>query len=306
MAQAAEKQDDVMAPDDFELFFEQASKGEDPKKEEPPAKTPEELKAEEDAAKAAAEAAKAEPPAKTPDELKAEEDAAKAKAAADQKAEIERLAAEKLAAQKAADDKVAAEKAAKDAEEARKAEAAKKLQPSDDEKKLLEDVSKDFPDVVKVLDIQKRILRAEFDQQLEVLKAELQKSIAPLAETSKAVAQNTFEATIMEKHPAYKSELDAITAWIDSQPPLIKRAYDAVLDTPGTPPSDVVALFDLWKESTKAPEKTEAQKAAETEKLRLEAEKKKKLEAQEGVRGRRSDRTDSGPVDFESAFASVQ
>jgi archaellum component FlaC len=298
----ADEIDDVTTPDEFEMMFEQESVGKasdkgdtspaDPPADDPPADDP-----------PADDPPADDPPAE--DEAKKAEDAKKAQEAEAKKAKDAEAAQKAEEARKAREAKAEEERKAA---EARRAEEAKKAEHTDDEKKLLEEIEKDFPDIKKALSVQERILEQKFKQQIEALKAEFGKTLEPVVQTTQTVARNAYEAEILGTHPDAFERMDEISKWVDDQPAILKKAYNHILDNP-VPASEVVELFDLFKKATADPgadAKAQAEAKAAEEKKRVEAEKQKKLDSQEGVRARRSDpKKNTGPLDFESAFATV-
>jgi hypothetical protein len=293
----ADEFDDVSTPDEFELMFEQESVGKaadksgDPPADDPPADDPpaDDLPADD-------------PPADDPpadDEAKKAEEAkaAEAKKAQDAEKAVKAQEAKKVREAKAEEDRKA--------DEARRAEEAKKAEPTDDEKKILEEVEKDFPEVKKALKIQERMLEHKFKVQLDALKSEFGKTLEPVLHTTQTVAKNAYEAQILGKHPDAFERMDEISAWVETQPAILKKAYNHILDN-AVPADEVIEVFDQFKAATAAPDDADAKAKAAEEKKRLDAEKQKKLDSQEGVRGRRSDsKKDTGPLDFETAFNQV-
>lgn len=265
-------------------------------------KTPEELEAEKKVAEEAEAAKKAEE-AKTPEELAAEkkaiEDADAAKVASDAKAEEKRVA----------DAKVATEAQAKRDEEAKvaKDDRDKRATLADDEKELEAAVGKDFPDVKKVMEIQQRIMEAKNEIRMTEFQDNLIKQLAPTMQTVQAVATDSWERAVFDKHPDTVELLPEVEKWVLTQPKIVQASYNTVLDK-GTP-AETIELMDTFKASTgrnEDPAKVAEEKAAADKLAEEEAAKEKKLKSQEGVRGRSAPKKETEPTDFEGAFNSVK
>lgn len=188
------------------------------------------------------------------------------------------------------------------AEAERAAEAAKSRElPTAEEQAVLAQVQSDFPEVAKAFDIYKRTIFAQAENfvttKLAEVQAQLNQQMAPALHVSQQYAKNAHEAEILKGHSDAFAILPKVEAWIDSQPGILKSAYNAVLDNGSAP--QIVELFTLFKDSTKAP----AAAAPSQEDVQQKAAKEKKLNAQEGVRGRHtSGRATVDPDDFDGAF----
>lgn len=267
--------------------FEEEPKAKEPEAETPPAEEPPEVEP-----KAEEPPPEEEPPEAPPEEAPPE--APKAKTEEEIRAE---LAAEAKAKE---EQEQADEQARKDQEER---EAAAK--PDSDESALLEEVGKDFPDVSKALDIQKRILTAEFNNTLDAKLKEFKKELAPALAATQTVVQNSHTTAITDKHKDAFEIIPQVEEWIAKQPQFLQAAYNETLDS-GTA-ENVVALLDTFKAATAPPEtggETAEEKTAREAKEAQEAEaKRKKLESQEGIRTKQSARTAGvDENDFEGAF----
>jgi hypothetical protein len=316
MADSAEKKEPEVSEvgdSEFELMFGKASEEDadltDLSKDE---KTPEELEAE----KKEAEAAEADE--KTPEELEAEK-VAKEAAEADEKTpeelEAEKKAAEEAeAAQKERDTKaeekrVADEAAAKEAKDEADKQAKEQAEDrekratlAEDEKAVEAEMAKDFPDVKKVMDIQQRISDAKWEQRFVDFREGLIKDLTPTVQTVNAVAGDAFERAVYGKHPDTQELLPEVEAWVDKQPAFLKSAYNNVLDA-GTA-AETIELLDAFKGATGRNEEdtSEADAKAAAEKKKADEERERKLESQEGIRGRQDAKTDTAPSTFEDAF----
>ena len=213
----------------------------------------------------------------------------------------------------AADKKVAEDKKTVDAETARiKAEADKATEeaktaekPSADEQKILDSVAIDFPEVTKAINVHNRVLLTKFENilsaKLNAVSDQLEQKLAPVNVAIQKTAGNEHEAAILKAHKDAFDILPDIEKWVAGQPRILHTAYDKVLDE-GTA-KDVVDLITLYKDTIKTgspDEETPEEKAARE---KAEADKKKKLQSQEGVRGRSTtEKTAISPDDFDGAF----
>jgi hypothetical protein len=245
---------------------------------------------------------------------KAEADAAvAAKAAAD--AEVAKTEAAKAAppspAQKkpavdpAAEAAAKAKKEADDAEAKRLADEARAKEAyTEDEIAAVNETATNFPEVAKALKAVERVafVKAEnaFNAKLAEMAAQFAQQIAPLTSVVQRTAQNEHEAAILKVHPDAFTILPQVEQWAETQPSILKNAYNAVLDKGST--QDIIELFTVYKEATKAVTPPAAPAVDEAAKQQ-EVEKQKRLEAQEGVRGRNtSGRATVDPDDFDGAF----
>ena len=223
------------------------------------------------------------------------------------------IAAEKVADKLAADKKVAEDKKAADAEAVRiKAEADKAIEdaktaekPSENEQEILDGVATDFPEVTKAIAVHNRMLLTKIENiisaKLSTVVDQFDQKLAPVNAAVQQTAGNDHEAAILKAHKDAFDILPDIEKWVAGQPGILHTAYDKVLDE-GTA-KDVVDLITLYKDATKtgsSDEETSEEKAARE---KAEANKKKKLQSQEGVRGRSTtEKTAISPDDFEGAF----
>jgi len=314
MAASAEKKEpvvDEVSDSEFELMFGKASEeGADLTDLSKDEKTPEELEAEKkvaeeatktpeelEAEKVAAEAAKV--VEKTPEELEAEKKAATDKEAADAKVE------EKRVADKAVADEA---KVKKDAEAKEVAdERTKRATLAEDEQTLEAEVKKDFPDVAKLMATQQRIMDAKNEIRMAEFQDNLIKQLGPTIQTVNAVATDSWERQVFDKHPDTMTLLPDVEAWVGKQPSFLRAGYNAVLDK-GTP-AETIELMDTFKAATglneqdgKSAEDTAAEAKAAEDKKQADEERERKLRSQEGVRGRQDAKTDTAPSTFEDAF----
>jgi hypothetical protein len=317
MADSAEKgQDDLegkeVEDNEFELMFGKASEEDadltDLSKPDD-TKTPEELEAE----KKAAEEAEG----KTPEELEAEK---KADEKTPEELEAEKKATEEadalkverdVAAKVQQDADAATAKAAKDAADAKAKEITddrdKRATLADDEEALIAEAAKDFPDAAKVRVIQERITDAKWEKKFADFQENLIKELQPTVKTVQAVAIDSWERQVFDKHSDTVELLPEVEKWVAQQPKFLQAGYNSVLDK-GTA-AETIELMDTFKsatgrteESAAAAKKADEEKVAADKKAAEDAEKEKKLASQEGIRGRQDSKTDTAPSTFEDAF----
>lgn len=185
------------------------------------------------------------------------------------------------------------------------AEAAAREELTEEEAAAIADTNANFPEVAAAIAAQTRVLKAKYENQLAAqrteLTAEVTTQIAPALSAAQEAAKSTHQAAILKEHPDAFTLVPDVEKWIEDQPSFMKTAYNAVLDKGSA--TDIVDLFNVFKKengSAQAPdtsaEDTAAAKAAEKD-------KQKRLDAQEGVRGRHTGgRAAVDPDDFDGAF----
>ena len=206
--------------------------------------------------------------------------------------------------------KAEADRIAKEAADKAVADAAAKEQFTDADQEVLARTAEDFPDVAKAFEIRERVLLAKIENllsgKLGQLTSQFDQRLAPALSVAQTVARNAHEAEILGKHPDAFTVLPQVEAWVSAQPKIVQNAYNAVLDKGSA--AEIVELYDVFKKANvvegahsddKA--KLEADNAA---KAAAEADREKKLKAQEGVRSRQTAQKSSiDENDFEGAFA---
>lgn len=278
-------------PDDFDLAFDAAmgltdsASAEDLGTKDAPEvvdpETPDVVVPDPEAAKPEPEAPKPEPEAVKPEPVEPKV------------VPIRKPAEPDPAALKAEEDAKAAAQAVADAAKAQEAFTA-------EEQATLTQVQTDFPDVAKLLQAVERttIARVQnaYEARLKDLEAKISQQMAPALQVSQQYAKDAHTSEILKGHADAFDVLPKVEAWVDTQPSFLKTAYNAVLDNGSA--AQIVELFNLYKGSVTAP-------AAPTPKEdpQQKAAKEKKLNAQEGVRGRHtSGRAAVDPDDFDGAF----
>ena len=220
--------------------------------------------------------------------------------------EIAAKAAAKLAADaQAKADKEAADAAAKAAADDAAARAGKE-NVSTDEQAILDTLEANFPEVTAANAVLSRVIMAKVENMVEQRVAAVLAQLAPIAAVTQNVARNAHEQAILAAHPDAFTVLPQVEAWVDSQPKILKAAYNQVLDNGNT--DDIIELYDVFKKDTgsaqtpgspgAAPDAAAAKAAAEA------AAKEAKLKAQEGIRSRQTTQQSGiDEDDFEGAFA---
>jgi len=151
-------------------------------------------------------------------------------------------------------------------------------------------------DEIKALLQVKEAELTDDQKRIKALEERFNQQIAPALQVTKQYAKNAHEAAILKVHSDAFDIYPNVEAWVNTQPNIVKSAYNAVLDK-GTS-AQIVELFNIFKSSTKATAPVEKQEVKEEK-----AAKEKKLNAQEGVRGRHtSGRAAVDPDDFDGAF----
>ena len=142
-------------------------------------------------------------------------------------------------------------------------------------------------------------LLAELQKEMAQVQAQLKPVLAVTAETAADKVWNE----IAKSHTDARDLYPALTTWIDTQPGVSKRVYNAILDEGSV--TDVVELYDAFKTATgkpaaAAPPETPALTAEE------EADKARRLKLMEGAGGRRSGVSgEEDKNDFSGAFAAA-
>ena len=224
------------------------------------------------------------PPAPTVDEIAAK---AAAKLAADAQAKADKEAAD-AAAKAAADDAAA---------------RAGKENVSTDEQAILDTLEANFPEVTAANAVLSRVIMARVENMVEQRVAAVLAQLAPIAAVTQNVARNAHEQAILAAHPDAFTVLPQVEAWVETQPKVLKAAWNKVLDSGST--DEIIELYDVYKQAAgnvpasqgAAPDAAAAKAAAEA------AAKEAKLKAQEGIKSRQTTQQSGiDEDDFEGAF----
>lgn len=208
-----------------------------------------------------------------------------------------------LAAKQAKDADDKAKLDAQAAEKEKKDAAALRESFSEDEAKLIEDVAKDFPEVLKAIEARERVLVARmenvFSAKLADLMSQIDSKVSPALGVVQDVNADKFKTSVLAVHADAFEILPKIEEWVATKPTFLRASYDAVLDN-GTA-EETIELYNIFKKETGSAQTPETPSA---EDVAAQADKEKRLKAQEGVKGRHTSggRAAVDPNDFEGAF----
>lgn len=196
--------------------------------------------------------------------------------------------------------KVKADADAKEAADKAAADALALEQFTADEQESITQTATDFPEVAKALKAVERVTAAKvanfYESRIKALEERFNQQIAPALQVTKQYAKNAHEAAILKEHPDAFELYPKLTAWVDAAPSILKTAYNNTLDTGNA--SQISELYSIFKK-----ENAVVVPAVKQEVKEEKAAKEKKLNAQEGVRGRHtSGRAAVDPDDFDGAF----
>jgi len=209
--------------------------------------------------------------------------------------------------------KLEADRVAKEAADKAAADAAAKEQFTDADQEVLARTAEDFPDVAKAFEIRERVLLAKIENllsgKLGQLTSQFEQRLAPVLPVVQDYAQSAFSLAITKVHPDAYQILPQVEAWVGTQPKFIQDRMNTILDGGYKGAiEDTIELFSVFKKANVVEgahsddqAKLEADNAA---KAAAEADREKKLKAQEGVRSRQTAQKSSiDENDFEGAFA---
>ncbi len=165
-----------------------------------------------------------------------------------------------------------------------------------DEKALLDEYEKDWPDVAKAEALRRR---AEYRDLVNHVFREVAKELGPISQTLRTLAERTHLSDLHEKVEDYDDVRDKVIDWVNNQPTYLQNAYKHVIQQ-GTP-DEIADLVTRYKNET-AP----TQPAATTPKTEAElpATTKQAVAALAPVSSKRSTIVQADdPNDFEGAFA---
>lgn len=173
-----------------------------------------------------------------------------------------------------------------------KADTPETPAPSAEELAAEEQYRKDWPEHAAREDRMKAELVALKDLLTTTVEA-LKTQIQPVIETASASAQEKHYNTIAAKHPDADNIIDDVEKWIETQPKFLQPQYTKVLES-GTA-SDVIELFDTYKEATKTVVPDPKPEVDKTKEDRL-----KRMEVPTTLRT--SVTAEPDPEDFDGAF----
>lgn len=173
---------------------------------------------------------------------------------------------------------------------------------SDDEKRLLEDYEKDWPDIAKAEELRRK---GEYRELVGFVFQTMGKHIAALNEQVANLAQRAHYGDLTSVvGPEYDDLVDKVTSWVDTQPTYLQAAYKNVVES-GTP-DEVKDLIDRYKRETgyQAPSANPAPtQTPEPKKTVLSSAAKQAAASLAPVASKRSAVSSSyDDLDFSSAF----
>lgn len=171
---------------------------------------------------------------------------------------------------------------------------------TEEEATLLASVKENFTEVASLLAATERVtiakLENKFAAKIAELETKLSQSFAPAISVAQTVAHDKFMAAVLGAHADAVDLMPKVEEWVKTQPEFLQESYNAVLDK-GTA-AQTIKLYDIFKKETGS-----AQTPPPPEDSAKKEEKQKRLNAQEGVRGRHTvGRAAVDPDDFQGAF----
>ena len=171
---------------------------------------------------------------------------------------------------------------------------------TEEEASLLASVKENFTEVASLLAATERVtiakLENKFAAKIAELETKLSQSFAPAISVAQTVAHDKFMAAVLGAHADAVDLMPKVEEWVKTQPEFLQESYNAVLDK-GTA-AQTIKLYDIFKKETGS-----AQTPPPPEDSAKKEEKQKRLNAQEGVRGRHTvGRAAVDPDDFQGAF----
>lgn len=169
---------------------------------------------------------------------------------------------------------------------------------SADDVKLIEEVEKDWPDVVKAVRAERNYAMR---QAVDYVFKEVAKELKPLMQTVQTLAQRTHLQDLQSRVPDYNTVTDKVVAWVDKQPPYLQAAYKHVIQQ-GTA-EEVADLIGRFRAEAGTRPATPA--SPQKKKAELPTATKQAVAALAPVSTKRSATASGGidPSDFDGAFA---
>jgi len=166
---------------------------------------------------------------------------------------------------------------------------------TEDEQAAFDEVAANFTEVSAAIKATQRVMLAKMENMVEKRVADVLARLAPVAAVAQNVAYTKFKDEVHKVHADAEQLLPEVEAWILTQPEFLQEAYNNVLDR-GTI-EQTIKLYNVFKKETGS-----AQPPPPPEPPK-DPEKEKRLNAQEGVRGRHTGgRAAVDPNDFDGAF----
>jgi len=166
---------------------------------------------------------------------------------------------------------------------------------TEDEQAAFDEVAANFTEVSAAIKATQRVMLAKMENMVEKRVADVLARLAPVAAVAQNVAYTKFKDEVHKVHADAEKLLPEVEAWILTQPDFLQESYNNVLDR-GTV-AQTIKLYNVFKKETGS-----AQPPPPPEPPK-DPEKEKRLNAQEGVRGRHTGgRAAVDPNDFDGAF----
>ena len=166
---------------------------------------------------------------------------------------------------------------------------------TEEEQAAFDEVAANFTEISAAIKATQRVMLAKMENMVEKRVADVLARLAPVAAVAQNVAHNNFITAVMKVHPDALDLLPKVEEWVKTQPEFLQEAYDKVLS--GGTEAQTIKLYDVFKKETGS-----AQPLPPPEPPK-DPEKEKRLNAQEGVRGRHTGgRAAVDPNDFDGAF----
>lgn len=172
---------------------------------------------------------------------------------------------------------------------------------TEDERKLLEEYEKEWPEVAQAEQLRRR---AEYREVVGYVFNEIAQQIGPMAQMVQALSERTHLQDLHEAVGDYDVVREDVVSWVEEQPAYLQSAYKHVIDN-GTV-DEVADLIYRFKSETgrSQPEETKkTEKPARKKETELPATTKKAAASLAPVSSKRSVVPQGeDPSDFESAF----
>ena len=157
----------------------------------------------------------------------------------------------------------------------------------------------ELPQVVAL--IEKRITETQNAVrafELQRVSAELAQRFAPALSEAQMSAQQRWLAQVQAQHPDILTIRDSIISWVETQPAILRQAYNRVLD--GGTVQETVELADIYKKSIAPPAKPTPTVVPPKVDPKVEAQ----LDEQEAIKSRATAKVGEyvDANDFDSAF----
>lgn len=168
-----------------------------------------------------------------------------------------------------------------------------------EEQEYLTNYEKEWPDIAKAESLRRR---AEAQQLVSYVFAEVAKEMRPLMETVQVLAQRTHLSDLTSKVDDYEQVREGVISWVEQQPTYLQVAYKHVIEN-GTV-EEVADLVGRYKRETGVSAQPATAPAPRKPDTELPPATKQAAAALAPVSSKRSAVAQAvDPEDFESAFA---